>query len=60
LNDVVPQLPPMFAGYVHVDAEIPVNSDTTATHNFRCWHAMLTYLHALDPSVILDAVCTPA
>ena len=58
-NDVVPQLPPQLAGYVHVDAEVPLNSDDRTRHNFRCWHAMRTYLNTLDSSVALDGSCAP-
>jgi predicted lipase len=59
LNDLVPQVPPLLAGYVHVDAEVPINSDDGSKHNLRCWHALLTYLNTLDPSVALDAECVP-
>lgn len=60
INDVVTQLPPAFAGYVHVDAEVPINSDDHTRHNFHCWHALLTYMNTLDPSIALDADCVPA
>jgi predicted lipase len=59
LNDIVPQLPPAFAGYIHVDAEVPINSDDSSKHNVRCWHALLTYLNTLDANVALDADCVP-
>lgn len=59
LNDIVTQLPPSFAGYVHVDAEVPINSDDRTKHTLRCWHALLTYLNTLDSSVALDAECVP-
>jgi predicted lipase len=59
LNDIVPQLPPAFAGYVHVDSEVPINSDDRTRHTVRCWHALLTYLNTLDSSVALDAECVP-
>jgi predicted lipase len=59
LNDVVPHLPPSFAGYVHVDAEYPINSDDKSKHTVPCWHALSTYLNTLDASVALDAKCVP-
>jgi len=59
LNDVVPHLPPLLAGYAHVDAEIPINSDDTSKHNVPCWHALPTYLNTLDRSVPLDDDCVP-
>jgi predicted lipase len=60
LNDVVPHVPPILAGYVHVDAEIPINSDELAKHNVSCWHSLRTYLHTLDTAVALDDGCVPA
>ncbi len=60
LNDIVTQIPPSFAGYVHVDAEVPINSDDRTKHTFQCWHALLTYMNTLDSSVALDADCVPA
>jgi predicted lipase len=59
LNDLVPQLPPQLAGYVHVDAEVPVNSDDHTRQTIVCWHALLTYLNTLDPTVPLDSGCQP-
>ena len=52
-------LPPWLAGYSHVDAEYPINSDDQARHSIACWHALATYLHTLDPSVPLDLGCQP-
>ncbi|MGH7174314.1 MAG: lipase family protein [Gemmataceae bacterium] len=60
LNDIVTQLPPSLVGYVHVDAEVPINSDDRTKHSVSCWHALLTYLNTLDSSVALDAACVPA
>jgi predicted lipase len=59
LNDLVPQLPPQLAGYVHVDAEVPINSDDRCRQTVACWHALDTYLNTLDPSVPLDSTCVP-
>jgi hypothetical protein len=59
LNDLVPHLPPQLAGYTHVDAEVPINSDITSTHKVSCWHALRTYLNTLDAGVALDAGCVP-
>ena len=59
LNDIVPHLPPRLAGYIHVDAEVPINSDDHSKHTVACWHALLTYLNTLDPSVALGAACEP-
>jgi len=59
VNDIVPQLPPQFVGYVHVDAEYPINSDDRCRHNFNCWHSLETYLNTLDASVALDSACVP-
>jgi predicted lipase len=60
LNDIVPHVPPLLAGYVHVDAEYPINSDDRAKHTVPCWHALLTYLNTLDASIALDTACVPA
>jgi predicted lipase len=57
-NDVVPLLP-LFSGYVHVDAEIPINSDDRTRPTIPCWHALLTYLNTLDTSVPLGSDCAP-
>jgi predicted lipase len=59
LNDIVPHLPPLLAGYVHVDAEYPINSDDNSRHTVRCWHALATYLNTLDPTMPLDPACVP-
>ncbi len=59
LNDIVTQLPPQFAGFVHVDAEYPINSDDRSKHTFSCWHALATYLNTLDPAQPIDADCAP-
>ncbi|MGA2255622.1 MAG: lipase family protein [Thermoguttaceae bacterium] len=47
-SDVVPQLPPQWAGYAHVDAELPINSDDSTKFSISCWHDLQTYLHTLD------------
>jgi predicted lipase len=60
LNDIVTQLPPSFAGYVHVDAEYPINSDAAAKHTVPCWHDLLTYLNTLDATVALGGDCVPS
>lgn len=59
INDIVTQLPPLFAGYLHVDAEVPINSDDRTKHTVSCWHALRTYLNTLDSRVALDADCVP-
>jgi predicted lipase len=59
LNDIIPQLPPQFAGYVHVVSDFPINSDDRTRHNVRCWHSLLTYLNTLDASAGLDLGCAP-
>jgi predicted lipase len=59
LNDRVPQLPPEFVGYTHVDAEHPINSDDRCKHTYGCWHSLDTYLNVLDSSTPLDAGCDP-
>jgi predicted lipase len=59
LNDIVPHLPPLLAGYVHVDAEFPINSDVTSKHTVPCWHSLLTYLNTLDATVALEGGCVP-
>jgi predicted lipase len=59
LHDIVPHLPSAFAGYVHVDAEYPINSDDTSRHSFVCWHSLQTYLHTLDNTQPLDLACVP-
>ena len=60
LNDIVPQLPPSLAGYVHVDAELPINSDDSTRHSIPCWHSLETYLHTLSAGQSLDPSCVPA
>lgn len=58
--DIVPKVPPTWAGYVHVDAEVPINSDDKTKHTISCWHSLQTYLFTLDPaSAALDAACVP-
>jgi predicted lipase len=57
LNDIVPHLPPELAGYVHIDAELPINSDDRSNHTVPCWHSLLTYLNTLDATVALAASC---
>jgi predicted lipase len=59
LNDIIPHLPPLLAGYVHVDAAYPINSDDKSKHTVPCWHALATYLNTLDASNPLDADCVP-
>jgi predicted lipase len=59
LNDLVPHVPPLLAGYAHVDAEVPINSDDRSRHTVPCWHSLRTYLNTLDASVALDADCVP-
>lgn len=59
LNDVVPCVPPRLAGYVHVDAELPINSDDQTKHSVSCWHQLRTYLHVFDSTIGLDAGCKP-
>jgi hypothetical protein len=45
------------AGYVHVDAEFPINSDDTTKHSLPCWHSLETYLHTLDNNEPLELAC---
>jgi predicted lipase len=59
LNDIVPHLPPALAGYIHVDAEYPINSDDNSKHTVPCWHALGTYLNTLNATVALDVSCVP-
>lgn len=59
LMDIVTALPPIWAGYVHVDAEHPINSDDRTKHNFQCWHALDTYLNTINAAIALDASCLP-
>jgi predicted lipase len=59
LPDIVPQVPPVWAGYTHVDAQVPINSADNTKHTFECWHALETYLNTLDPTVPLTSDCTP-
>jgi hypothetical protein len=59
-NDIVPRLPPSLAGYVHVDAEAPINSDDSSLDTVPCWHAPRTYLHTLDNTGARDAGCVAA
>ena len=57
VNDVVTQLPPQFVGYLHVDADFPINSDDHTKHTITCLHSLETYLNTLDPGVPLDPKC---
>jgi predicted lipase len=57
LHDIVPRVPSQFAGYVHTDAEVPINSDDRTRQNYRCWHSLATYMNTLDGRVGLDAAC---
>jgi predicted lipase len=59
LNDLVPCLPPRLAGYIHVDAELPINSDDQSKHSVSCWHQLRTYLHVFDARIALDSGCKP-
>lgn len=47
LNDIVPHLPPELVGYMHVDAELPINSDDRGPQNVVTWHSLQTYLDTL-------------
>jgi triacylglycerol lipase len=58
--DLVPHTPPAALGYQHVSTLVPVDSGASAKHSVACWHALTTYLHALDPTIPLDASCAPA
>lgn len=58
-NDIVPKVPPSFAGYAHVDAEVPINSDDRSRHTLVCWHSLDTYLNTLDPTQPLAPDCAP-
>ncbi|MBD2681280.1 MULTISPECIES: alpha/beta fold hydrolase [Nostoc] len=57
--DIVPTLPPMFAGYAHVASEYPVNSDHLTKHCLSCWHDLETYLYLLDNTNLLHPECCP-
>jgi predicted lipase len=59
LNDLVPKLPPELTGFVHVDAEFPINSDDRCRQTFDCWHSMLTYLNTINPTIALAPSCVP-
>jgi len=45
---------------MHVDEEVPINSDDQTKLSVRCWHSLLTYLNTLDASVALDFGCVLA
>jgi predicted lipase len=59
VHDIVTQVPSAFAGYVHVDAAMPINSDDRSKHSVTCWHALATYLNTLDATYPIDAACAP-
>lgn len=60
MNDIIPHLPPQWVGYVHVDAEIPINSDDRCQPTFKCWHQLRTYLSTFDSTIPLDTGCVPS
>jgi hypothetical protein len=47
--DLVPNLPPDFLGYGHVDALHLFDSRKLARWSVSCWHALDTYLALVDP-----------
>jgi hypothetical protein len=57
LPDWIPNEPPSWYGYAHVDAEVPINSGTSVANSIACRHALATYLHTLDPKQPLGATC---
>jgi triacylglycerol lipase len=58
--DLVPNLPPDFFGYGHVNAQTLVDSTGKVKSTLGCAHAMATYLSMLDPTLSVDTGCAPA
>ncbi len=58
--DLVPNIPPDFLGFRHVDALQAVDSRGKVTPSISCWHALATYLSLIDPALQPDADCRPA
>jgi lipase (class 3) len=59
-QDVVPKVPlhiPLLFDYQHVDRESAFSSAGEVKWNPACWHSMSTYLHWLDPTIVVDAEC---
>jgi hypothetical protein len=55
--DIVPTLPPSIFGYTHTDEPYQINSGATTQSSVGCHHSLGTYLHALDPTQVLDPAC---
>jgi len=55
--DLVPQLPPPFFGFQHVDALCGLNSAGQVLPTFGCWHALETYLSLINPALKPGADC---
>jgi hypothetical protein len=58
--DIVPDFPPDISGYAHVNTEYLIDSSALVRWTIPCAHALNSYLHVLDQSVIkLDPACQP-
>ncbi len=57
MPDVVPNLPPQFLGFSHVDGLQNFNSLGKAKSSLYCWHSLATYLSLIDPSLQPDPGC---
>ena len=55
--DLVPKVPPRFLLFDHVASEYGFSSAGEIRDSWGCRHALNTYLHALDPSIAVDADC---
>jgi GH25 family lysozyme M1 (1,4-beta-N-acetylmuramidase) len=57
VKDLVTKVPPTFLGFVHVDTKEQVDSTGQVVPTLSCWHSLTTYLHLIDPTQPLAAVC---
>ncbi len=55
--DLVPNVPPTWFGFVHVNSEVMLDSKGAVKPTVGCWHSLQTYLHLLDASIALSSGC---
>jgi hypothetical protein len=58
--DLVPNFPPEFFGFEHVDALQAISSTGKVESTVACWHSLATYLSLIDPAQQPDAACQAA
>jgi predicted chitinase len=55
--DLVPNLPPDWLGFKHVDTLYPVTSTGKVKSSPGCWHSLATHLSLIDPTLQPSADC---